>query len=132
VQGCNAFLLAAFHFALEQRDRLTPAVKAGYLAPYGSWSERVAIQRFVEDIPLRNSHPSYNTLVEIEAGLARMQELPKLLIWGLKDWCFSPAFLERFLEFWPTAEVLKIPAAGHWVVEDARDAVARRVFEFVG
>lgn len=132
VRGFNGFLRAALFMAIEHRQAMAEPVKSGYLAPYSSWSERVAIQRFVDDIPMSPNHPSYATLTEIENGLSSMHDLPKLLIWGMKDWCFTPWFLDRFIEFWPEAEVLRIPDAGHWVIEDEPDIVAQRVVDFVG
>ena len=54
----NLFARAALSMAVEKRERLTPAVCAGLLAPYDSWEHRVAIQRFVADIPLTPRHPS--------------------------------------------------------------------------
>ena len=49
---------------------MTPAVRAGYLAPYDSWRNREAVYRFVMDIPLRPSHPSYATLAAHRGELA--------------------------------------------------------------
>jgi cis-3-alkyl-4-acyloxetan-2-one decarboxylase len=98
-------------------------VRAGYLAPYDSWAHRIAIQRFVDDIPLRPRHPSYSTLVEIERGLPSLANLPTALIWGMRDWCFTPYFLDRFREFFPAAEVHRMADAGHWVMEDAAEQV---------
>ena len=53
VQGLNLFARAALRMAVASRERMTPAVRAGLLAPYDSWGHRVAIYRFVDDIPLR-------------------------------------------------------------------------------
>ncbi len=41
-------------------ERITPAVRAGYLAPYRTWHDRIAVLRFIQDIPLSTSHPSYH------------------------------------------------------------------------
>ena len=60
----------------------TPAVKAGYLAPYDSYANRVAILRFVQDIPLRPSHPTYRLVEEIGRGLALFKDHPILIIWA--------------------------------------------------
>ena len=57
IQGLNLFARAALHSAVEHHDRMTPAVRAGLLAPYDSWQHRVAIDRFVNDIPLRAGPP---------------------------------------------------------------------------
>jgi haloalkane dehalogenase len=131
VQGVNGFLKAAFHMAVVQRERLTPDVRAGYLAPYDRWANREAIFRFVQDIPLSPRHPSYAALSEIEAGLAQFRSHPVLLIWGMRDWCFTPEFLKRFLDFFPQAEVERLSDAGHWVVEDAWEKIAPRVEGFM-
>ena len=131
-RGVNAFVRAAFRMAVEQPDRLSQAVRAGISAPYGSWTNRIAIDRFVRDIPTSPNHPSYATLAEIKRGLSRLADKPFQFIWGMRDWCFTPAFLERFLETFPHAEVHRIQDAGHWVMEDAYDRVIPLVERFVG
>jgi haloalkane dehalogenase len=132
VQGLNGFLRAALHMATTKpRDWLTAEVRAGYLAPYGDWRSRVAIHQFVQDIPLSPRHPSYGELVAIEAGLAQFRNHPVQLIWGMRDWCFTPHFLERFLEFFPAAEVHRLADAGHWVAEDGREEVIPLVRRFL-
>ena len=132
VRGCNAFARAALSMAVEKPERMTAAVKAGYLAPYGNWADRVAIQRFVEDIPLRPGHPSYRTLVEVEENLARFRHAPMLLVWGERDWCFTPEFLREFQQRFPQAETFAIPDAGHYVFEDAWERMLPRVRTFLG
>jgi cis-3-alkyl-4-acyloxetan-2-one decarboxylase len=124
VQGLNLFVRAALRTTVHKPERMTPAVKAGYLAPYRSWRDRVAVLRFVYDIPLKPSHPTYQTLVNIEQGLRQLADRPTLLIWGMHDWCFTPAFLDRFLEFFPHAETHRLADAGHYVVEDAHEEIA--------
>jgi cis-3-alkyl-4-acyloxetan-2-one decarboxylase len=130
VQGLNLFVRAALRTTVCKRERMTPAVKAGYAAPYDCWSHRVAVLGFVLDIPLKPSHPSYRTLVEIEQGLAQFAGHPICLIWGMRDWCFTPVFLERFLEFFPEAEMHRLADAGHYVVEDAHEQIAPLMEEF--
>jgi haloalkane dehalogenase len=131
VQGLDLFARAAIYMAAERRERMTPAVRSGYLAPYDSWRNREAIYRFVMDIPLRSSHPSYATLAAIEASLTQFRGAPVLLVWGMKDWCFTHHFLDRFLEFFPAAEVHRLADAGHYVMEDAPEQVISLVQEFL-
>jgi len=131
VRGFNLFARAALRMAVEKPHLLTPAIRAGYLAPYNSWQHRVAIQRFVEDIPLKSQHPSYGTLVSVEEGLARLVDLPLLLIWGECDWCFTVKFLEEFQRRFPNAETLRLPHAGHYVFEDAIEEVIPRIRQFL-
>jgi haloalkane dehalogenase len=131
VRGANAFLRAALHMTMVHRQRLTPEVRAGILGPYSSWRDRVAIERFVADIPLAPGHPSYETLSRIEAGLPALADRPVQLIWGMRDWCFTPWFLERFRALFPQAEVHCLADAGHWVVEDAHERIVPLVERFL-
>ncbi len=131
VQGLNAFARAATRMAVAHHQRMTPAIRAGLLAPYDRWSHREAIYRFVEDIPLSPDHPSYETLLHIERGLPRLAAYPWMFIWGMRDWCFTPHFLQRFLEFYPTAEVHQLADAGHYVVEDAHERIVPLVEQFL-
>ncbi len=131
VQGLNLFARAALRMAVCQPERMTPAVRAGLLAPYDRWRHRLAIHRFVLDIPLHWRHPSYQTLSEIEAGLEQFRLHPVCLIWGMQDWCFTPAFLDHFLDFFPEAEVHRLLDAGHYVVEDAHEQIVPILEEFL-
>lgn len=123
VRGFNAFARAALWMASEKRERLTASVKAGLLAPYDSWANRVAVQRFVEDIPMHAGHPSYATLVRLEERLHTLSSLPIALVWGMRDWCFTPAMLARFQQFFPNAESHRFDDAGHYVIEDAHERI---------
>lgn len=129
VRGLNAFCLAATVMATTKG--LAPSVRDGYLAPYGSWADRVAVLRFVQDIPLRPDHPSWPALVAIEGALPKLQEKPMLILWGERDWCFTPAFREEWQRRFPAAEVHELADAGHYVVEDAREEVIARLRAFL-
>lgn len=131
VRGVNLFARAALSMAVCHHERMTPEVRAGYLAPYSSWSNRVAVYRFVQDIPLSPSHPSYVTLLRIEEGLASLQQLPLLLVWGERDWCFTTEFLREFEARFPRAATFRIPDAGHYVFEDAHERIIPRLREFL-
>ena len=132
VRGLNGFARAALRMAVAHPERLTADVRSGYLAPaYDSWAHRIAIDHFVDDIPMSPNHPSYATLLEIERGLPSLEHLPIELIWGMRDWCFTPAFLERFLQFWPRATVHRLADAGHWALEDESETVIRLIDQFV-
>lgn len=130
VRGLNGFAGAAIHMATEKG--LSPVAKAGLLAPYGSWRDRIAIQAFVEDIPMNASHPSWATLTGVESNLVRLAHLPVLLEWGERDWCFTPRFRETFQRHFPQARVIRHKDAGHYLCEDARDALLQEVRDFLG
>jgi pimeloyl-ACP methyl ester carboxylesterase len=123
VLNFNAFARAALRMACVQRDRMTAAVRSGYLFPYGTPSERIAIWRFVRDIPLSPRAPSHPIVKEIEQNLPRFRELPSMIFWGGKDFCFNDGFLDRWKSFLPRAVVHRFPDAGHYVVEDAHERI---------
>ncbi|MDR1959791.1 MAG: alpha/beta fold hydrolase [Planctomycetaceae bacterium] len=123
VQGLNLFAGAAVSMAVSKHRRMTRAVKSGLLAPYHSWKDRLAIYRFVQDIPMSEKHPTYRTLLEIEQNLPQFRNHPMMLIWGMQDWCFTPEFLKQFLQYFPDAEVHRFQDAGHYVVEDAYESI---------
>jgi pimeloyl-ACP methyl ester carboxylesterase len=131
VQGANAFSRAALRMTLARTRRLPPAVEAGYLTPYGSWSRRAAVYQFVRDIPSSARHPTWQVLEGIERSLPQLAGMPQLLIWGERDWCFTTACLDRFLQDWPNAEVVRLPDVGHWVVEDAPEEAEQAIARFL-
>lgn len=131
VQGLNLFVRAATRLTMVHHERMTPAVRAGYLAPYDSWRHRLAVIQFVLDIPTTPKHPSYATLEKIERELGRFASSPVCFIWGMRDWCFDGRFLARFLDFFPDAEVHRFEDAGHYVVEDAHERIVPILEKFL-
>lgn len=131
VQGLNLFARSALKMATEKTDRMTPQVKAGLLAPYDRWANRIAIHRFVADIPFSRRHPTWQTLEKIEAKLPTLADRPVQMIWGMRDWCFTPACLERLLISFPDAEVHRLADAGHYVVQDALEQIVPLVDKFL-
>ena len=106
------------------------AVRRVDLARLDYWKNRIAVLRFVQDIPLSPGHPSYKTLVAVEESLAQFRQHPMLLVWGMQDWCFTSAFLREFESRFPQAETLELPDAGHYVFEDAYETMIPRIRTF--
>lgn len=81
---------------------------------------------------LQESHRSYATLAGVEQSLDKFRNHPVQLIWGMKDWCFTPKdFLTEFRRIFPQANALEIPDAGHYVFEDAPDRILKQVRGFL-
>lgn len=129
VRGLNAFAGAAVHMAVERP--LPPDVARGLLHPYASWADRVAIQRFVRDIPTAPSHPTWAVVDAIDRELPALRERPMLILWGGRDWCFSDHFLQGWLQRFPAARAVRFDDAGHYVLEDAHAAIVPRVVDFL-
>jgi haloalkane dehalogenase len=131
VRGLNLFARAALFMAVSDRQSLSPAARAGLLAPYDTWAHRIAIDRFVKDIPASPRHVNWKILEGMEQGLCKLQDIPVQLIWGLRDWCFRPSCLERFTQIFPQAGVIRLPDASHYVVEEATSEVIAGIEQFL-
>lgn len=119
VRGLNGFARVATIRAT--RKGLSAEAKAGLLLPYGSWHDRIATLRFVEDIPMKDSHPSWPELSRIDDSLSSLADRPTLICWGDDDFCFTPAFRAEWQRRFPDATVHAWEDVGHYVMEDATD-----------
>ena len=123
IRYLNLFVRGVLRFGLKRRKRLTQNVRAGYLAPYDTFENRIAILKFVQDIPMEQAVPSYSVIQYIERNLKQFDGYPILIIWGSEDFCFNVKFLNKWREIFPRAEVREVCNAGHLVVEDASDEI---------
>lgn len=130
VRGLNAFCIGAA-FTSTTRRPLPSNVRRAFLAPYDSWVNRVAVHRFVKDIPLATADPAYATVSATEARLPLLADKPMLICWGLKDFIFDKHFLAEWQRRFPNAEVHPFSDAGHYLLEDAGEEVAGLVRKFV-
>ncbi|MGM9999221.1 MAG: alpha/beta fold hydrolase [Candidatus Bruticola sp.] len=121
VRGLNAFVIGAL--LISTKRPISSYTASGYIAPYNSWSNRIGVLRFVQDIPMDQSHPSYQTLKEIELNLPKLASIPKTFVWGGLDRVFNDNFLRRWQTIYPDAEFHRLNDAGHYVMEDASEVV---------
>ena len=125
VRGCNLLVRTAMHRAVNRP--LPSDVAAGYAFPYGNWHDRIATQRFAQDIPFDNRHPSYPTFLHIQEKLHLLADRKILICWGDRDFCFPPRFLDRWKAFFPDAEIRHFPDASHYLLEDEPNDVMRLI-----
>lgn len=129
VRGANGFAGPATWMSMHRRT-LSADEKRGYLLPYDSWANRVAVSAFVQDIPLHESHQTWATLKAVEASLPRFRDRRVLVVWGGRDFCFNDHFLAQWREIFPAATVHRLADAGHYVLDDARDEVVPMITQF--
>ncbi|MEY2847441.1 MAG: hypothetical protein RI885_106 [Actinomycetota bacterium] len=108
---------------------LTPAVKAGYRAPYRTADRRGGIGGFVADIPADLAHDSRAELDRVAAGI-RLLGVPALLLWGPRDPIFGDRYLDDLAERMPHADIHRFEGAGHLIAEDVDYAPA--VLDWLG
>jgi haloalkane dehalogenase len=130
VRGANAFAVAAARMCCTRRP-MSPELRRFYLEPYDSWANRIAVQRFVEDIPLGPADRAYGLVARTAQSLTRFQDRPMLICWGEKDFVFDRAFLDEWVRRFPKAEVHSFLDAGHYVLEDAGDQIIPLVRDFL-
>jgi cis-3-alkyl-4-acyloxetan-2-one decarboxylase len=129
IRGFNAFSYLATHMACT--TRMPAEVSAAYRGPYDSWSNRIATLRFVQDIPLRRTDPSYETVERVDANIERFRDLPMLICWGMKDFVFDGDYLAEWRRRFPGAEVHAFEDAGHYVLEDRTAEIRSLVRSFL-
>ena len=130
VRGLNAFARGAVRTCVT-RTPMPPEVAAGYLAPYDSWRNRIAVQRFIEDIPLRPSDKAWSLINETAGNLEKLLSVPMLICWGMRDFVFDGHFLDEFARRFPDAEIHRFDDAGHYILEDAGDEIIPLITTFL-
>jgi haloalkane dehalogenase len=125
VRDLNLFAGLTPLMAVENRKLFPFPAQRGMLLPYESKASRIAILRFVQDIPLAPEHPSYAELVATEEALAQFANRPVAVCWGERDWCFTKQFRAEWERRFPRAVVTRCEKAGHYVFEEAPADVER-------
>jgi len=130
VRGRNAFCRGAARVGCRRRP-MPRAIRDAYLAPYDSWDHRIAVHRFVQDIPLKPGDRSFDAVTRAQSRLGLFADVPILIAWGMKDFVFDRHFLAEWARRFPRAEVHRFPEAGHYVLEDEGDRIIPLVRAFL-
>ena len=130
IRRWNVFTRAAARFCVT-RSPLPPDVRSCYLSPYDSYENRIAVSRFVQDIPLRAGDPAFEIVTDTQKALESFSEVPTMICWGEKDFIFDHHFLAEWERLMPHAEVHRFPDSGHYVLEDATTEIVALVRTFL-
>ncbi len=130
LRGFNAFALSASWIGCK-RERMPKTLRRAYRAPYATWTERRAVHRFVQDIPLNAKHPSWDTVSFTDKNLETLSKIPMLIIWGEKDFIFDRHFLNEWRRRMPQAEIKSYPEGGHYILEDLGDEALDLIRDFL-
>jgi haloalkane dehalogenase len=122
IRKFNAFCISAVYLCCKKKP-MGKDVREGFLFPYDSWDNRIAVHRFVQDIPLKKGDAAYDIVSEVEENLDKLKDKPMLICWGEKDFVFDKHFLEGWLNRFPEALVFRFPDAGHYVLEDEEQQI---------
>lgn len=108
------------------RARLTPHIHRHYLQPLARPEERTGTMVFPEQI--LGATP---WLRDLWARRGALRHMPALIVWGMKDIAFRRQELRRWEELFPNAEVIRLPAAGHFVQEEAPQVLNEAAARFM-
>jgi haloalkane dehalogenase len=123
----NFSLRVLMPYAYGDKRRLTPAIHRQYLDRFPDAESRGTVL-WPLAAALLGSSQHYDRLWQQRAAFVSR---PSLIVWGLKDRAFPPAFLARWREALPGARVVEIPAAGHWPQEEAPGEVLDAFHSFL-
>ncbi len=130
VRGFSAFSRGAVRSCVTRR-RMPAEVGRAYCAPYDSWAHRIAVHRFVQDIPLKPGDRGYDLVSQVADTLDRLKDVPMLIGWGDRDFVFDGHFLEEWLRRFPDAELHRYADCGHYILEDAGDELIPLIRTFL-
>lgn len=129
VQGFNLFALGALF--INSYKGLSKEVKAGLIAPYNCWQNRIATLKFVQDIHLTENNPSYGVVKQVDNKMKLFLNLPILICWGKHDFVFDLDYLKEWQRRFPDADAHIFPEAGHYVLEDVPEKIIPLTREFL-
>ena len=130
VRGLNGFARGTASIGCT-KHRMTDSLRDAYVAPYDSWSNRIAVHRFVQDIPLRPQDRAYDLVSWVEGRLELLRSVPMLIGWGMKDFVFDETFLKEWERRFPLALVRRYPEAGHYILEDEAESLIPQIKNFL-
>ncbi|AXI80687.1 alpha/beta fold hydrolase [Peterkaempfera bronchialis] len=125
----NAMARGAARYGVTHR--MAPQVRAGYLAPYGTPEDRLAILRFIQDIPVSPADRAWDELLAADRATALLADRPVLIGWGARDPVFRRAFLDEWRRRFPDADCRIHSRSGHYIMEDQRDAMVAEIRAFL-
>jgi haloalkane dehalogenase len=102
---------------MNRRKKLSKFNKNAYLWPYEKLANRTAISQFIDDIPVNSSIESFETIKRTEDKIKQLN-IPALLLWGEKDFCFHTYYLDKFQQLLKNTTVYRFAHSGHFVLED--------------
>ena len=126
----NAFSGIAARVAFKKP--VSKEIREAYKLPYDSPENRIATLRFVQDIPLSEKDEGFDILNNTAERLHLLRGKPCFIAWGERDFVFDTPFLNKWLEYFPEAEVHRFADCGHYVLEDGGPALIDTISNFIG
>ena len=130
VRGFNAFSRGAVRSCVT-RTPMSAEIANAYCAPYDNWANRIAVHRFVQDIPLKKGDRGFDLVTSVQDRLSLLKDVPMFIGWGDRDFVFDEHFLREWQLRFPNAEVHRYPECGHYILEDAQKELLPLISQFL-
>lgn len=105
--------------------RLTEAIHQHYLRPLGTPAERIGSAVFPKQMVACSAW-----LESLWARRSRLDPMPKMFVWGMKDVGFRSKELAQWTQSFPDARIVRLADVGHYVQEEAPDRLNEAIDAF--
>jgi pimeloyl-ACP methyl ester carboxylesterase len=116
------FLASGLPDGIFNQERLTPAFRAGIVAPYSDEEGKISIIRNASS--LNTNHTTM--LVERHSEI----KSPTLCLWGVHDPWQTIRDGERLAREIPDARLVRVENASHWIPHDTPETFAEEIIKF--
>jgi haloalkane dehalogenase len=114
-------------YAYGDKSRLTPEIHRQYLDRFAGCESRALVLWPLARALLGSS--AYYDSLWAERG--QLNDIPTLIIWGMRDRAFRPSQLARWRTALPHARVVELADAGHWPHEEEPGRVREELERFL-
>ena len=108
------------------KTKLTARIHKHYLEPLQNPQERKGCWVLPREIL-----GSTAWLENLWARKSQIDDVPKLIVWGMKDIAFRENELKVWANAFPEAEVVKLENVGHYVQEEGADRLSQHGNHFL-
>lgn len=118
-----AFVASGFSDGLHNPDRLTEEFERGIVAPYADEEGKISLIRNASALNTNHTMALVDRHKDITA--------PTLVLWGAHDPMQTITDGERLALEIPTARLKRMDNSSHWLQQDAPEAFAREILDFL-
>ncbi|HWQ67671.1 MAG TPA: alpha/beta fold hydrolase [Methanospirillum sp.] len=122
----NFFARDIVQAAFGDKRKLTSEIHNHYLAPLANPDERKGTWIFPREI-IGSSDWLHSLWTQ--ADILSTKNI--LIAWGMKDMAFRERELNRWIQRYPNAQVIRYPDAGHFVTEEKASEVAGEIYQIL-
>ncbi|MBP1909998.1 alpha/beta fold hydrolase [Methanolobus bombayensis] len=122
IKNYNFFANNIVRSTFGDKKRLTPEIHKHYLMPWNSPEERKGCWVFPKEIT--GSSEWLRTLWDRHETL---RDKNILIAWGMKDIAFREKELNRWIQTFPDAKIIRFSDAGHFVSEEKPDEIVKAI-----